>query len=138
MNLDALPHLNAAFNATGTVFLLAAYGQVRRGHYRAHGWLMAGALLCSALFLGGYLTWHFAHPPRSFGVQGTAVRSVYFTILLTHSILAVVILPMIVMMLYRAWRRRWPQHRRLGRWTLPLWLYVSVTGVVVYWMLYWV
>jgi uncharacterized membrane protein YozB (DUF420 family) len=133
--LNILPSLNAALNASAAALLVVGYALVRRGRFRAHGWTMATACLCSGLFLVGYLTLHANRPPRSFAVQGS-IRPVYFAILLTHTLLAAVIVPMIVGVLVMAIKRRWPRHRTIARYTLPLWLYVSLTGVVIYWMLY--
>ena len=96
---------------------------------------MLAACATSVLFLVSYLLYHYQVGSTAFTGQG-AIRVVYFTVLISHTILALVIVPLVVMTLYRAWREQWPRHRRLARWTLPLWLYVSVTGVVIYVMLY--
>ena len=96
---------------------------------------MLSAFATSTLFLACYLTYHFHHGTTRFEGQG-AVRGIYFSILGSHTLLAVLIVPLVLTTLYRAWRQRFDLHRRIARWTLPLWLYVSVTGVVVYWMLY--
>ena len=97
---------------------------------------MLAACTSSTLFLFSYLVYHYQVGSVSFKGQG-AVRILYFTILLTHTILAVVVVPMALITLVRALRNKFDAHRRIARWTLPIWLYVSVTGVVVYWMLYW-
>ena len=136
MTIDNLPTLNAIMNASSAVLATAAFVLIRTGRWRAHAAAMLAAVGCSVAFLAGYLTLHANRPPRSFGVHGPVIRPVYFTILGTHTVLAAVIVPLIALMLLWALRRRWAKHRRLGRWALPLWLYVSATGVVIYWMLY--
>ena len=130
-----LPHLNALLNATSAVLLLAGYSFIRRGQVNAHKRCQLSALTTSSLFLVSYLTYHYFHGATRFAGQGI-VRPVYFTILVTHTILAVVIVPLILITLTRALRADFPRHRRIARVTLPLWLYVSVTGVLVYLMLY--
>ena len=97
---------------------------------------MMVAFGCSILFLVSYLFYHYQVGSVPFKGRGW-IRPVYFTILLTHTILAVTVVPLALVTLSRAWRERFDAHRRIARWTLPIWLYVSVTGVVVYWMLYW-
>lgn len=135
MTLRDLPTLNAILNATSAVFLFAGYGLIRNGRREAHRRAMLAALGCSSVFLASYLVYHFQVGSVPFRGQG-AIRTVYFTILLTHTVLAVAILPLILMTLSRALQRRFDPHRRIARITFPLWAYVSVTGVVVYWMLY--
>jgi uncharacterized membrane protein YozB (DUF420 family) len=111
------------------------YLLIRRGRREAHRRAMLGALGCSVLFLASYLTYHFQVGSVRFQGQGL-IRKVYLAILLTHTVLAVVIVPLVLVTFVRAHRQRFEAHRRLARITLPLWAYVSVTGVVVYWMLY--
>jgi putative membrane protein len=130
-----LPHLNAALNTTSAVLLLAGFRFIRRGRIQSHRNCQVTAVTTSTLFLISYLTYHYYHGATRFAGQGI-VRPLYFTILITHTTLAVVIVPLIIMTLYRAARGDFIRHRRIARWTLPLWLYVSVTGVVVYLMLY--
>jgi uncharacterized membrane protein YozB (DUF420 family) len=130
-----LPHLNAVLNSTSALLLLAGFSFIRRGRILAHRNCQVTAVVTSTLFLISYLTYHYYHGATRFAGQG-AVRPLYFTILITHTILAVVIVPLILITLYRATRRDFIRHRRIARWTLPLWLYVSVTGVIVYLMLY--
>jgi putative membrane protein len=130
-----LPHLNAVLNASSALLLLAGYRFIRLGRIQAHRNCQITAVLTSTLFLISYLTYHYYHGATRFRGQGI-VRPVYFTILTTHTILAVVIVPLIIVTLYRAARGDFIKHRRIARWTLPLWLYVSVTGVIVYLMLY--
>lgn len=135
LELSDLPTVDAALNATSAVLLTLGYIFIRRGNVRAHKTCMLSALGTSAVFLACYLTYHYFHGTTRFPGHG-AVRPVYFTILISHTVLAAVIVPLVVTTLYRALRGRFALHRRIARWTLPAWLYVSVTGVVVYWMLY--
>ena len=135
MNDSVLPHLNAALNATSFLLLVAALYQIRRGNVRAHRRLMLSALAVSGLFLVSYVVYHAQYGSVRFAGQGL-VRPVYFVILVTHVILAAAIVPLVVVTAVRALRGDFARHRRVARWTYPLWLYVSVTGVVVYLMLY--
>ena len=135
MTVTDLPALNACLNATSAVLLATGYVLIRRGHRAAHKRVMLAALVSSALFLTSYLVYHAQVGSVRFRGQGP-VRTAYFTILLTHTVLAVVIVPLVGMTLVPALRGRFDKHRRLARITLPLWAYVSVTGVVIYWMLY--
>jgi uncharacterized membrane protein YozB (DUF420 family) len=135
MGISDLPALNATLNAIATVFLLTGYVLIRRGHRQAHKRCMLGALVTSALFLTSYVIYHLNAGSRPFPGQG-AVRVVYFAILLTHVPLAAAILPLALITTTRGLRAQYDRHVRLARWTLPLWLYVSVTGVVIYLMLY--
>ena len=130
-----LPHFNACLNATSAVLLLSGYFFIRKGNIAAHRACQLGAVAVSILFLCSYLTYHFQHGATRFAGQGFA-RPLYFTILLTHTVLAVVIVPLVVITLRRALRADFVKHRRIARITFPLWLYVSVTGVIVYLMLY--
>lgn len=131
--VGVLPHWQAGFNTTAVILMVAAYGQVRAGRREAHRALMLGAVGVSVLFLISYLIYHGAVGNVKFAGQG-GIRPVYFTILATHVILAAVMLPLILMTLWRALRGEVERHRALARWTLPIWLYVSVTGVLIYWM----
>jgi putative membrane protein len=133
--ISYLPHLNALLNSTSALFLIAGYSFIRAGRIRAHRNCQLSAFSASVLFLISYLTYHYFHGTTRFAGQGVA-RPIYFTILVTHTVLAVVIVPLILVTLYRAFRRDFIRHRRIARVTLPLWLYVSVTGVIVYLMLY--
>ena len=135
MGYDALPHLNAVLNATSGALLCAGYTFIRRRNVAAHRACMLAALAASVAFLVSYLIYHAHHGTTRFAGQG-AVRPLYFFILTTHTILAVVIVPLVTITLRRALRADFTRHRRLARWTLPLWLYVSITGVIVYLMLY--
>ena len=135
MNDSILPHVNAALNATSFLLLVAAFYQIRRGNVSAHRRLMLSALAVSGLFLVSYVAYHAQYGSVRFQGQG-AVRAVYFVILITHIILAAAIVPLVVVTVLRALRGDFARHRRIARWTYPLWLYVSITGVVVYVMLY--
>jgi putative membrane protein len=130
-----LPALNACLNATSALFLLLAYRAIRRREIERHRGLMLAAAITSAVFLVSYLTYHARVGSVRFTGQGP-VRTVYFAILISHTILAATVLPLVLRTLYLGLRRRDGQHRRIARWTFPIWLYVSVTGVVVYVMLY--
>lgn len=135
MNNSVLPHLNASLNATSGLLLLAGFFFIRRRRVTAHLICMIGALCVSALFLISYLIYHYNYGSVRFTGEG-AVRRFYLAILLTHTVLAVVIVPLVLLTVRRAVRGEFRLHRRLARWTYPLWLYVSATGVVVYLMLY--
>src|SRR2546423_1542973 len=135
MSYDALPHLNAILNATSGVLLVAGFYFIRRRRIAAHRACMLAALAASIAFLISYLVYHAHHGTTRFAGQVT-VRPLYFFILTTHTILAAVIVPLIIITLGRAMRGEFGRHLRLARWTLPLWLYVSVTGVLVYLLLY--
>jgi uncharacterized membrane protein YozB (DUF420 family) len=133
--ISYLPHLNACLNATSALLLFAGYLFIRSGRVAAHRACQISALSVSALFLASYLTYHFNHGTTRF--QGTGLaRPLYFTVLTTHTILAVVIVPLVAITFYRAIRLDFVRHRKIARITLPLWLYVSITGVIVYLMLY--
>jgi len=135
MTISDLPALNASLNAFSTVFIAAGWYLVRRGHWRQHIACMVTAVLSSSAFLVGYLIYHAHAGSTRFTATGI-IRPIYFAILLTHVLLAFTILPLVILTLVPAFRRRWDRHRRIGRWTMPIWLYVSVTGVIVYLMLY--
>jgi uncharacterized membrane protein YozB (DUF420 family) len=135
LTVTDLPALNAALNASSALLLATGYVLIRRGRRDAHKRVMLAALASSALFLTSYLVYHAQVGSVRFRGQG-AVRTVYFAILLTHTVLAVAIVPLVATTLVPALRGRFDRHRRLARVTLPLWAYVSVTGVVIYWMLY--
>ena len=133
--LSSLPTLNATLNATSAVLLLTGYFFIRRRRVTAHKACMLSALLVSMLFLTSYIYYHYHHGATPFPGAGW-VRILYFSILIPHTALAVVIVPLALTTVYRAWRGQFDRHKRIARWTLPLWLFVCVTGVVVYWMLY--
>jgi putative membrane protein len=135
LTIADLPLLNAILNGISALLLSSGYVAIRCQHVTLHKTCMLSACVTSALFLTSYLIYHYYTGSRPFPGQGE-IRVVYFTILISHTILATVIVPMVIMTLYRALTSQWLQHRRLARWTLPVWLYVSVTGVVIYIMLY--
>jgi len=130
-----LPHVNALLNATSAGLLVTGYLLIRSGHETAHKRCMIAALICSAAFLTSYVIYHLHAGSRPFPGTG-AIRGIYFAILITHVVLAAVILPLVMMTAMRGLRSQFDRHARIARWTLPLWLYVSVTGVIVYVMLY--
>jgi len=130
-----LPALNACLNAISALLLAGGYFFIRRGDMARHRLLMTTAFATSCLFLTSYLIYHYNVGSVPFEKQGW-IRPLYFTILITHVILAATIVPLVLVTLYRAWRKNFDRHRRLARWTFPIWMYVSVTGVVIYWMLY--
>lgn len=135
MDFTFLPHLNACLNATSGALLAAGYYFIRRGRVTAHLRCMTAAVVVSLVFLASYLVYHYNHGSTRFRGEG-AIRPVYFSILLSHTVLAVVIVPLVLLTLSRARRGDFARHRRIARWTLPLWFYVSVTGVLVYLLLY--
>lgn len=135
LSVSALPTLNAVLNGTCALLLAVGYLFIRRRKVAAHRACMISAFGISTLFLISYLTYHYHVGSRPFGGQG-AIRALYFTILISHTILAVAIVPLVLITLYRGLKGRFDRHVAIARWTLPLWLYVSVTGVIVYLMLY--
>jgi uncharacterized membrane protein YozB (DUF420 family) len=135
MTVSDLPALNATLNAIAAVLLVIGYVLIRRGRIELHRRVMLAAFGTSALFLVSYVIYHANAGSRPFTGQGP-IRVVYFTILITHVVLAAAILPMALITLNHALRRRFERHVPIARWTLPIWLYVSVTGVLVYLMLY--
>lgn len=130
-----LPHLNAALNAVSAVLLLAARILIARRRIDAHRRAMLAALGVSALFLVSYLAYHYAAPIFVFRGQG-AIRGVYYALLVSHVVLAALALPLVLATTWFGLHRVDARHRALARWTWPLWMYVSVSGVVVYWLLY--
>lgn len=135
IDYTVLPAVNATLNAISTVLLTVGWLFIRRRKIDRHRLCMIGAFVTSALFLTSYLVYHANVGSVPFSGQG-AIRLVYFAILLTHVVLAATILPLALITLSRALSRRFDRHRKIARWTLPIWLYVSVTGVVIYVMLY--
>jgi putative membrane protein len=130
-----LPTLNAALNLSAAVLLGAGFYFIRRKNIPAHKACMMGALGVSAIFLISYVIYHASAGSVPFEKQGW-IRSVYFAILITHILLAIVILPMALRSAFLGLRLRFAEHRRIARWTFPIWMYVSITGVIVYVMLY--
>ena len=129
------PALNATLNGTSAILLVTALGMIQRGRVAVHRRLMLAAVITSSLFLISYLYYHAHVGSVRFQGQGWS-RPLYFTILISHTVLAAVIVPLVVVTLVRALRARFDRHRVIARWTYPLWLYVSITGVVIYFMLY--
>lgn len=130
-----LPGVNAGLNGLSALLLVAGYAAIRQRRVALHRALMLSAVATSSLFLASYLYYHYHAGTTRFGGVG-ALRTFYLVVLTSHSILAAIILPLVIVTLYFALRARYPRHRRIARWTLPVWLYVSVTGIVVYLMLY--
>jgi uncharacterized membrane protein YozB (DUF420 family) len=136
MSLHDLPPINATLNGLSALLLCAGYLFIRKRNVPAHRFCMVGALVTSTLFLACYLTYHIVVHHVTIFKDPAWFRPIYLSILLTHTILAAVIVPLIIITLVRALKQRFDLHKRIARWTLPLWMYVSVTGVVVYWLLY--
>jgi uncharacterized membrane protein YozB (DUF420 family) len=141
VSVSDLPAVNASLNALATILIASGYVAIRRQRVTVHRTLMISAVAASAVFLACYLTYHIDRTyvsglgPTRFAGEGVA-RPIYFAILTSHTILAAATVPLVLITVYRAWRNQIERHRRLARWTLPIWLYVSVTGVVIYLMLY--
>jgi uncharacterized membrane protein YozB (DUF420 family) len=136
VTLHDLPASNATFNGLAGVFLSFGYYFIKRGNKIAHRNCMIAALCSSALFLTGYLIYHFGVHGVTYFLNPPWFRPIYLTILFTHLVLAIVIVPLIVVTLSRALRQRFDKHKRIARWTWPLWMYVSITGVIIYLLLY--
>ena len=135
MTVTDLPALNATLNGISFLFLVAGYAFIRRGQRQKHRACMIGALVMSALFLTSYVIYHLNVGSVPFRRTGW-IRTVYFAVLIPHVILAAGIVPLVFITVSRALSRRFDRHRVIARWTLPLWMYVSITGVIVYVMLY--
>jgi len=135
MSIHDLPAVNATLNALSGVLLLIAYALIRARRIEQHRKVMLAAFTTSSLFLACYIIYHAQVGSVQFTRQGF-VRPLYFTILITHVTLAATVLPLAIITLSRGLKARYPQHRRIARWTFPIWLYVSVTGVLVYVLLY--
>jgi len=135
MDLSNLPLLNATLNALGAICLIAGYTFIRQGRIEAHKRAMISAFVFGVLFLISYLVYHYNVGSVGFQGQG-AIRKIYFGVLVSHTLLAVTVPFLAVITLRRALKERFTQHKAIARWTLPIWLYVSITGVVVYLMLY--
>jgi putative membrane protein len=134
VDLRFMPAVNAAFNATSAVLLVSAWVAIKRGNRRLHQYLNVSAVASSALFLVGYLAYHFVHGDTKFGGTG-AIRAVYLTILASHVLLSMAIVPGVLAALWFAYRKNFVTHRKVTKWLFPVWLYVSVTGVVIFFML---
>lgn len=135
MDVTSLPTVNAVLNSLSALLLVTGYVLVRLGRHQAHRNCMLTAFACSILFLVSYLVYHFQVGSVAFEGRG-GIRVVYFTILVSHTLLAATVPFLAVLTLVRGLRHQLRKHVAIARWTLPIWLYVSVTGVVVYWMLY--
>jgi putative membrane protein len=135
LTISDLPALNATLNGIAAILLVTGYLFIKQGRRRQHQWCMLGALTTSAFFLVSYVTYHLHAGSRPFPGQGP-IRVVYFVILITHVILAAVIVPLALLTAVRGLRSQFDKHVRIARWTFPMWVYVSVTGVVIYLMLY--
>lgn len=135
IDYSQLPVVNAVLNGTAAVLILVGIYLIKTGRQRAHRAVMISAFVASSLFLVSYLTYHAHIGSKHFPGQGTA-RTIYFAILLTHTVLAALVVPMVLVTLTRGLKGRFDRHRPIARWTYPVWLYVSVTGVVIYLMLY--
>lgn len=133
--LSFLPSLNAGLNAASALLLILGFIFIKQGAWTAHALCMCSALGTSTLFLVSYLTYHYFHGATPFPGHGW-IRPVYFTILVSHTILAVATVPLAILTLVRALKSQFERHLRIARVTFPIWLYVSFTGIVVYWMLY--
>ena len=133
---EVLALINACLNGVSTVLLVCAFVFIKRKDYRRHAIAVLAALASSAVFLVFYLTSYFLYDERSSGLSPGPLRTTYYAILFPHMVLAVVMLPMIGVALYRAYRRQWARHHRIASPTYWIWLYVSITGVVIYFMLY--
>jgi putative membrane protein len=135
VTIGDLPAVNATLNGLSAIFILTGYVLIRRGHRELHKRCMLTALVTSSLFLVSYVVYHANAGSRPFPGTGVA-RAIYFAILITHVILAAAILPLALTTTARGLRAQYTRHVAIARWTLPIWLYVSVTGVVIYLMLY--
>jgi uncharacterized membrane protein YozB (DUF420 family) len=136
MTVHDLPPINASLNALSAAFLIVGWFMIKSDRKKAHIISMASAVITSTLFLACYLTYHFnVTAVTKFTAQGV-VRPIYFSILVSHVLLAFAVVPLVICTLIPALRARYDRHRCIARWTLPIWLYVSVTGVIVYFMLY--
>jgi uncharacterized membrane protein YozB (DUF420 family) len=136
MTAADLPPINAMLNGASAILLTSAYVCIRCKKVRPHAYLMLAAVLSSAAFLTCYLIYHFNVPAKSSGLPSGIFRTSYLLMLLTHVVLAVVMLPMIFVVLFRAYRREWDRHKKIARPTFWIWLYVSITGVLIYVILY--
>jgi putative membrane protein len=135
VTISQLPSLNALLNSLSAIFLITGYFFIRRRQIRIHRFFMIAAFVTSMLFFTSYVIYHLHAGSKHFPGVGAA-RSIYFTILISHTILAASIPILAIITLTFGLRARYEKHRRIARWTLPLWIYVSITGVVIYWMLY--
>ena len=136
MTLHDLPAVNATFNGLSAVLLMFGFYFIKRGNKIAHRNCMIAAVCSSALFLAGYLTYHFTVKTITHFTDPAWFRPIYLTLLLTHTLLAVVVLPLVISTIVFAAKGNFESHKKIARWTWPIWMYVSVTGVVIYYLLY--
>ena len=134
LNVMVLPKLNAFINSACTILLSLGLYFIKKKNIAAHRMMMMSAFGLSIVFLLSYVTYHSSAPSTTYGGEGI-IRYIYFTILITHIFLAAIIVPLALFTLLRAWRSEFPLHKKIARWTLPLWLYVTITGVIVYLMI---
>jgi uncharacterized membrane protein YozB (DUF420 family) len=132
----SMPAINASLNALSGVLLLIGFRLIKAGNWRAHAYTMISATFVSTIFLACYLGYHYENGEKSTGLHPGALRDLYLAILFPHLLAALILLPMIAMTLWRAWNRDWVRHMKIAKPTFWVWLYVSVSGVVVYFMLY--
>lgn len=135
MDYSTLPPLNAGLNLTSGLLIILGLVMIKKNFWKAHALTMVMAMFTSTLFLISYLVYHYHHGSEPFTGTGF-IRPVYFTILITHTILAILVVPLVFVTLYHAMRGRFTKHAKIARITFPVWLYVSITGVIIYWMLY--
>ena len=135
MSISDLPALNATMNAISTAFISLGWWFIRRGFWRQHIACMSTAIVSSSFFLAGYIVYHLHAGEKSSGYTGL-IAWIYFPLLISHVLLAFVTLPLVILTLVPVFQRRWDNHRRIARWTMPIWLYVSLTGVLVYLFIY--
>ena len=134
VDVTFLPKLHAMLNSLTAIALVLGFTFIKKGNIRYHRFAMVTAIVLSAFFLISYVTYHYQAPPTRFGGEGT-IRGIYYFVLLTHIVLAAVIVPLVLLSVYFAISDQFDRHRRIARWTLPIWLYVAITGVVVYFMI---
>ena len=135
MDFSLLPTLNAFLNGTSALLVLSGYRQIKHSNKAAHKKFMLSAIAVSAIFFASYLTYHWEVGSVKFQGSGV-IRWLYFSVLITHTILAVIIVPMVLRTVYLALKGKFSNHRKIARWTFPVWVYVSFSGIVVYLMLY--
>lgn len=131
----SLPHLNALINTATSILLMVGYLMIKRGNIAAHRRAMQTAFVLGSLFLVSYVLYHLTNESTAFGGQGVGVRTFYYVILVSHIVLSIVVVPFVLLAVYYAWSNQIPRHKRIVKVTYPLWLYVSVTGVIAYLMI---
>ncbi|WP_192821475.1 DUF420 domain-containing protein [Rufibacter sp. LB8] len=134
LDVSFLPGLHAVLNSLTALSLITGYYFIKKGNRRNHRFAMSTAFVLSSFFLISYVTYHYQAAPTSFGGEGT-IKAIYYFILLTHIVLAAVIVPLVLLSVYFAVSNQFERHKKISRWTFPLWLYVAITGVVVYLMI---